>query len=125
MKKNEIISPNYPSNYSNKELCNWEILAPKGHKIVLNFQDFNLERSRNCKHDYLKVSDAHLSQIQQIYEPMCGQPLPFEPIISNGRKLQLKFKSGKSGTARGFKITYALIGLEIILNSCNNVLWFV
>ncbi|KAF4095018.1 hypothetical protein G5714_024096 [Onychostoma macrolepis] len=53
--KGAVQSPAYPQAYSNNTLCRWVIYAPEGHIVKLDFDDFDLEESENCKYDSLTV----------------------------------------------------------------------
>lgn len=50
-----IHSAQYPSNYPHGQNCEWLIEVDKNHLVNLTFLDFDMENSRNCSDDYVKV----------------------------------------------------------------------
>lgn len=53
----EIHSPNYPQPYNNNTDCSWIIQADYGHRILLNFTDFDTENHLSCNYDNVAVSN--------------------------------------------------------------------
>lgn len=50
-----IHSPNYPQNYPNGQNCEWLLEVDSNHVVNLTFLDFDMENSRNCTDDFVKV----------------------------------------------------------------------
>lgn len=50
-----IHSANYPQNYPHTQNCEWLLEVDSNHVVNLKFLDFDLENSRNCSDDYIKV----------------------------------------------------------------------
>lgn len=50
-----IVSPQYPKDYPNNVLCTWDIIVPLGHHVALYFNRMDVQMSKNCEKDYLKV----------------------------------------------------------------------
>lgn len=50
-----IHSANYPQNYPHIQNCEWLIEVDSNHLVNLTFLDFDVENSRNCSDDYVKV----------------------------------------------------------------------
>lgn len=50
-----IHSANYPKNYPHNQNCEWLITVDTNHAVNLTFLDLDLERSKNCSDDYIKV----------------------------------------------------------------------
>lgn len=50
-----IHSANYPQNYPHNQNCEWLISVDYYHAVNLTFLDLDLEKSRNCTDDYIKV----------------------------------------------------------------------
>lgn len=50
-----IHSANYPQNYPHSQNCEWLIEVDKNHVVNITFLDFDIENSRNCTDDYVKV----------------------------------------------------------------------
>ncbi|XP_053146767.1 complement C1s subcomponent [Hemicordylus capensis] len=51
----EILSPNYPQAYPNDALESWEIRVPPGYGIRLSFTHLDIEPSKNCEYDSVKI----------------------------------------------------------------------
>ena len=123
--KNEITTPNYPRNYPENKLCNWNIEVTQGQYIELEFNVFELEYSRTCgdyldylDHDYLEVYDGRSSSSPNLGK-YCGYSKPGK-IISGGNTLFLYWRSDSSHfadfQASGFNISAStkLIGKYIL-----------
>ncbi|MGH0150723.1 UNVERIFIED_CONTAM: hypothetical protein FKN15_032572 [Acipenser sinensis] len=52
----EIHSPNYPNPYSVNVDCSWIINVDQGHRVLLTFNDFDIENHDSCGYDYLAVT---------------------------------------------------------------------
>jgi len=52
------MSPNYPDAYPHLTDCIWRIAVAPRHRVVLTFNDFELENATNCRFDYVAVSTA-------------------------------------------------------------------
>ncbi|KAK2582771.1 hypothetical protein KPH14_005036 [Odynerus spinipes] len=50
-----IHTANYPQNYPANQNCEWLIQVDKNHVVNITFEDFDIEDSRNCTDDYVKV----------------------------------------------------------------------
>ncbi|EZA59389.1 Cubilin [Ooceraea biroi] len=50
-----IHSANYPQNYPHIQDCEWLLEVDSNHLVNLTFLDFDIENSRNCTDDYVKV----------------------------------------------------------------------
>lgn len=57
-----IQSPGYPNGYAHWIRCYWNIIAPFGRKVKLEFDDLDMERpsrgTNQCRYDTLTVSVA-------------------------------------------------------------------
>jgi len=50
-----IHSTQYPMNYPHNQNCEWLIEVDKNHVVNFTFLDFDVESSKNCNDDYIKV----------------------------------------------------------------------
>eukprot|EP00058_Branchiostoma_floridae_P008085 XP_002593573.1 hypothetical protein BRAFLDRAFT_125152 [Branchiostoma floridae] len=91
-----ITSPGYPVGYDNNENCVYNIRAPSGNYIRLDFQAFGTESG----FDFLKIFEGG-NQVQRY----SGQSLP-PTFISSTNAVQLRFTSDGSVTGPGFSLTY-------------------
>jgi hypothetical protein len=56
-----VHSTNYPQNYPHAQDCEWLLEVDSNHLVNLTFLDFDIENSRNCTDDYVKV--FHINRI--------------------------------------------------------------
>lgn len=50
-----IRSTNYPLNYPRNQNCEWLLQVDSNYVVNITFKDFDIENSRNCTDDYVKV----------------------------------------------------------------------
>ena len=52
-----FMTPNYPANYENDQVCVYAIYQPENTRIHLIIEDFDMEEAPgDCTYDYLMVS---------------------------------------------------------------------
>jgi hypothetical protein len=102
-----ITSPEYSDEqyvtYPLNILCAWNINAPKGELIEINFDVFDLQL---YPFDVLQVRDGPTSN-STIIANLSGYSIP-KPIISSGNSLHLTFISDDFLSYRGFKLNYKI-----------------
>ncbi|KAL6109293.1 c1s [Pungitius sinensis] len=106
-----VDSPGYPTGYLPHASLNWSRCAPKGHTLSIKLIHLDLEDSKDCENDAVKVfSNGNLISV------LCGKS-EFEDLESNvnpsllsspGGCLSLTFHSDYSNTKRhtGFRGFY-------------------
>jgi hypothetical protein len=99
-----IVSPNYPSTYTQDSDCSWIISASRGHKITFRVIDFLLEGHRQCRNDYLDIYDGPSLNSPRVGR-YCGANRPF-PVTSSGSKLYIRFKTNSALEFKGFKAVF-------------------
>ncbi|ROL51611.1 NADH-cytochrome b5 reductase 2 [Anabarilius grahami] len=104
--KGAVWSPAYPQAYSNNTLCRWVIYAPEGHILKLDFDDFDLEESENCKYDSLTVFGDIDGKDEIVI--VCGRSVP-PAVLSHNRIMFLQFSTDNTISARGFNATLSFI----------------
>ena len=62
-----MLSPNYPEEYNNDDLCEWEFEAPDGWGVEFFNFSINIAQSDNCHEDYLKINDEYYCGYRQLY----------------------------------------------------------
>lgn len=100
-----ITSPSYPNSYPLNAECVWILNTSPGNKITLVFSEFDVESNENCDLDYLEIREG--SGIGKLISVFCGKDIA---EITTSNTLWIKFKSDGSGTAKGFKAEYNIIG---------------
>lgn len=102
-----ITSPNYPQNYPQNIDCFWVISVPNGEAVKIDFEDeFYIEPSDNCLHDYLELHDGSNLNAELISR-LCGNTRP-STQVSTGSFLLLRFRTDTSVTHKGFKAKYSI-----------------
>ncbi|XP_069817427.1 seizure 6-like protein [Dendropsophus ebraccatus] len=92
-----VLSPNFPSNYSNNLFCAWTIDAPGGQKLHLHFEKFILtEKDRLAVYSSGKI----------LFDSAKTETVPFEGLISEGSCIRIEFSTDESKTAPGFNIRF-------------------
>lgn len=81
--------------------CEWRITATHGEKILLNITGLDIEKSQDCKSDYIEVRDGywHKSQILGLF---CGTG-QFHNIMSTGSRMLITYVSKNPKGHKGFK----------------------
>lgn len=99
----------YPNPYHKDRQCIYEIVAPLGKAIVLDFIDFDMEGNTypECTYDYLQVFDGVADEENQIGR-YCGSMVPPQ-AASRLNLMTLKFVTDPSIEGRGWKANYSLV----------------
>ncbi|XP_046853381.1 muscle, skeletal receptor tyrosine-protein kinase-like isoform X2 [Xenia sp. Carnegie-2017] len=101
-----ISSPNYGKTYPGNLACKWTINATIDKRIKLAFDDFVVEKSRNCRSDYLLLYDGIDKNSRLVGRYCSAKPVPF---ISSSNSIHLEFYSDVSLGYRGFMARYITI----------------
>ncbi|KAM8772707.1 ovochymase-2 [Acanthopagrus schlegelii] len=102
-----IKSQNWPMNYKANAECMWNIAAPSGETITLNFTHFDLEAkdfiTSKC-YDNIMVYDINGSTnaLNEKHGPFCGTMLP-PSIQTTGDRLVIRFSSDLFTESKGFR----------------------
>uniref|UniRef100_A0A668AKV0 CUB and Sushi multiple domains 3 n=1 Tax=Myripristis murdjan TaxID=586833 RepID=A0A668AKV0_9TELE len=92
-----ILSPGYPENYPNLQMCSWLINVEKGYNITLHFELFQTEK----EFDILEIFDGG-----QSLASLSGDiETPFS-LTTTGHQLLLRWSSDHGTNRRGFHIRY-------------------
>uniref|UniRef100_A0A8C4GQZ9 Vitamin K-dependent protein C n=1 Tax=Dicentrarchus labrax TaxID=13489 RepID=A0A8C4GQZ9_DICLA len=91
-------SPGYPTGYLPHASLNWSRCAPKGHTLSIRLIHLDLEDSKDCENDAVKVRE--FEELQSTVNPLL--------LSSPGGCLSLSFHSDYSNTERhtGFRGFY-------------------
>ncbi|XP_041366865.1 uncharacterized protein LOC121381595 [Gigantopelta aegis] len=98
-------SPGFPNNYAPDMECHWLIKAPENTTIVLNFNDFDIERSGETCKDSLEIRHARLGQSGPKY---CGDGMEAS-VRSIYNTLKLRLRTNMAGSNKGFNATVDVI----------------
>uniref|UniRef100_A0A8C5LY90 Seizure 6-like protein n=1 Tax=Leptobrachium leishanense TaxID=445787 RepID=A0A8C5LY90_9ANUR len=100
-----VLSPNFPSNYSNNLFCAWTIDAPAGQKLHLHFEKFILGEKDSFS-QWEKERLAVYSNGKILFDSAKTETVPFEGLISEGSCIRIEFSTDESKTAPGFNIRF-------------------
>ncbi|XP_054634056.1 ovochymase-2 [Dunckerocampus dactyliophorus] len=98
-----LSSMGYPSSYSNKAKCQWNIQAPAGKLVHLHFSNFSLEESQLCLNDKVSISDRTGS-----LGTYCSHTPPMDRV-SDGNSLHISFSSNDKVVDTGFMATWKAV----------------
>lgn len=62
-----LMSKNFPENYPHNTDCEWLISVEASKRVVLTFQDFDVESSTNCTYDYVAVRTLFETWRQKLF----------------------------------------------------------
>ncbi|XP_070540436.1 cubilin-like [Ptychodera flava] len=101
-----VSSVGFPDPYQGEGQCTWTINA-RANKILLTFPEFDIAESEECREDYIEVFDGDDDEAgTPSFGRYCGSVSP-PGIVSSGKHLFIKFKSGANlGGHKGFIATY-------------------
>ncbi|XP_075251110.1 bone morphogenetic protein 1-like [Convolutriloba macropyga] len=99
-----ISSPNFPDKYPNNKHCIWNLMAPAHYKITIEFEEFQLEGTTQCKYDFMQVKSS-LTDSSAPDGSFCGDEKP-QAYTSESHSLQLIFHTDDSIEKKGFQLTY-------------------
>lgn len=100
-----ITSPWFPNPYDDNKVCLYDIEAPLGKSIVLNFTNFDIEA--DCDFDSLNIYDGVDSNATRI-GTYCGNTKP-PTAISTLNHMHMVFSTDSSNSGPGFRATYSFI----------------
>ena len=101
-------SPNYPSVYPNIASCVYQISLPVGNKIKLTIEKIDLEASKDCMNDKLRIYDGMDASAMKLAR-ICNSSDSGRMFNSSGNHLFLVFKTDDRVTKTGFKASYTTI----------------
>jgi len=101
--RGNITSPSYPDNYPKNKRCLWKITGPKGQRISLKFNDFQLEGNGYgvCRYDYVEIKDKE----DKVLGKFCGGKLP-QTVTSSSNLMWVEFRSDHTQSRGGFSAVY-------------------
>ena len=104
-----ITSTNFPNSYPNYDITLWNITAPGGKQIKLNFTFFHLaDPSVICHRDFVQIQDGALPSGDVIVR-LCGQQPPGKTVFSSGQNLLMHFETDATNSNAGFQASYEAV----------------
>ncbi|XP_041670035.1 seizure protein 6 homolog isoform X1 [Cheilinus undulatus] len=97
-----IVSPGFPSNYSNNLTCHWLLEAPPGYKLHIHFEKVALAEDD----DRLLIKNGNSIDAAALYDSYEVEYLPNEGLLSTSRHLFIELTTDAAGTSTGIAIRY-------------------
>uniref|UniRef100_A0A3B5A2A6 Seizure related 6 homolog n=1 Tax=Stegastes partitus TaxID=144197 RepID=A0A3B5A2A6_9TELE len=97
-----IVSPGFPSNYSNNLTCHWVLEAPEGQKLHIHFEKVALAEDD----DRLLIKNGNSIDAAVLYDSYEVEYLPNEGLLSTSRHLFIELTTDATGTSTGIAIRY-------------------
>ncbi|XP_054002675.1 cubilin [Hylaeus anthracinus] len=107
--KGVIVSPNYPFFYPSNVTCNWWIIAPVDHTLLLEFRDIHLPSFRSCANtDHVIITDRRPeNDTMTEIGTYCGTTKPgVIDTVSNEAMITFKSTNFDFRTYRGFNLNF-------------------
>lgn len=74
-------------------------------QISLHFQSFELQTTRGCQGDYVKVYDGSSKSSAVLMDKTCGSKLPSD-VVASGNLMLVEFVTDGADTASGFQAIF-------------------
>ncbi|XP_008306881.1 seizure protein 6 isoform X1 [Cynoglossus semilaevis] len=97
-----IVSPGFPSNYSNNLTCHWLLEAPEGQRLHIHFEKVALAEDD----DRLLIKNGNSIDAAPIYDSYEVEYLPNEGLLSSSRHLFIELTTDAAGTSTGVALRY-------------------
>ena len=110
-----IYSPNYHYKYPHKMSCQNSIENPYGNRITLKMRHFDLESSKDCVKDSLKIYENSISN-ETLMSTRCGNDTT--QYVTKSNRLFLLFKSDSTISGLGYQIDFTSISVSFPLLIC-------
>ncbi|XP_048737046.2 uncharacterized protein LOC125652118 [Ostrea edulis] len=102
----DISSPGYPNPYPGGKTCYWNIIAPEGFKLKLEFNEFDVAANpEGTCNDRLEIRHSLPGQFGLSF---CGDRFPMT-VLSEENQLGLTFQSSLRQYGRGFSAEVKLL----------------
>ncbi|XP_042869613.1 venom serine protease 34-like [Penaeus japonicus] len=89
-------SENYPNNYPDRTSCTWDFITDEGATLNLYCDDFSVQNSRNCKKDFLQITD-----FTSFNDKYCGSSQDLS-VSGESSILQVFFRTNRRKSSTGF-----------------------
>ncbi|XP_078598475.1 uncharacterized protein LOC144874327 [Branchiostoma floridae x Branchiostoma japonicum] len=97
-------SPNYPSNYPDRQVCRYEISVTPPKVVRLTFTDFDSEEH----FDFVYVYDGNTADATHLLGTFDGTTIP-RPLTSTESSMVVKFETDSYANFKGFQAYYSAV----------------
>nr|XP_039264722.1 ovochymase-2-like [Styela clava] len=99
--------------------CFWKIFVPENHKILLQFDDFNVELFGLCAADWVKIYNGTDASKEHLISHVCGN-FPPMPILSESNVITVEFNSDFVEADFGFLASFLAVHHSIEDSGCGS-----
>ncbi|XP_069471400.1 seizure protein 6 homolog isoform X2 [Ambystoma mexicanum] len=97
-----LMSPGFPSNYSNNLTCHWLLQAADTQRLHLHFEKVSLAEDD----DRLIIRNGNNIDAPPVYDSYEVEYLPIEGLVSSGQYFFVELTTDSSGTSIGVALRY-------------------
>ncbi|KAG2458577.1 CUBN protein, partial [Polypterus senegalus] len=101
----ELHSPSFPNPYPPNVDCSWVLNVDRGHRVLLTFNEFEIESHNACGYDYLAVYDGPDANAPLLGK-LCGLSKP-AAITATQSTMYIRFRSDSSFNHKGFSAQFS------------------
>lgn len=102
------------NTYETDARCLWNITAPADKKIVIRFEEIDLEHNDACYMDYVDVFQGHSTEAANRKAKLCGNMTENPPVVSiPSNKAIVQFRTDSSINQKGF------VALVLFVSNCD------
>ncbi|XP_076296135.1 cubilin [Lasioglossum baleicum] len=100
-------SPLYPNEYRNNTVCTWDVSVPRGLKVLLKFEVFDIGSNTGCenKANTLKLYEPAPDGERTLANTYCGGDNP-APFFANGERILVEYTSTMNNVGTGWVILF-------------------
>uniref|UniRef100_A0A2K5Z0Z0 CUB and Sushi multiple domains 2 n=1 Tax=Mandrillus leucophaeus TaxID=9568 RepID=A0A2K5Z0Z0_MANLE len=98
-----VLSPNYPQNYTNGQICLYFVTVPKDYVVFGQFAFFH-----TALNDVVEVHDGH-SQHSRLLSSLSGSHTGESLPLATSNQVLIKFSAKGLAPARGFHFVYQAV----------------
>ncbi|PFX29108.1 Platelet-derived growth factor receptor alpha [Stylophora pistillata] len=102
-----LTSPGYPDSYPDAMRCGTSVAIPRAMQMQIYFIDFDLEESKDCNWDFLRITNEK----NDYFGLYCGEKAGKEVFVT-GQYAFMAFHSDASEQKRGFKIYFTPVPFD-------------
>nr|XP_032817255.1 CUB and sushi domain-containing protein 3-like isoform X3 [Petromyzon marinus] len=96
-----ILSPEFPRNYPNFQMCTWTVSVERGYNITVSVEFFQSEK----EYDLLEIFDGINSESPVLLALSGNHSHPMN-VTSHGHHVHLRWAADQATNKKGFRIRY-------------------
>ncbi|XP_017111903.1 cubilin homolog [Drosophila elegans] len=88
--------------YAHDMKCEWRVVAPPQHAVVIEFKYFDMEEAQNCRFDSLSIYRGKVASVEQRVDQLCGNKTSPPTIMVDSNEALIVLSTDSSNSRRGF-----------------------